>query len=957
VYFLSKAKDIASCIETFTITIEDALAVLESLLFGASQIYAATDIVHDSVKSAQSNRCNFQVHDISVDLGGELREVYSNYKRMQRDIRLSRHVGAMSFHSELFKIFAQLNDARTQYLVHTHIYYLLPVEFRLQRDSNQRLVVSAFPASSTNDELRLQKNGARVLTQGGELTEINGVDAIIFLQNLADMAGGFMDAGQRLNKFLLQRTSEIPGLTEINAVILELGVNVPVLPSSVGPDVALTFRDGQVVFVDWLVLMNRENVIEALSRCSDADRISSTLELHTQSLKNLKSAREGGLVADLCSLVETGIEPSQEQLALDGNHSDGAGIHRRDRMTTLAAGSSSSTDLYPSARSQQCISKVFGKEHPTVIYSGELYGREVATVLATDRIVILKLADLRHHDTVLDIVKIMFKAFAELLHYSRSKGIKRLLIDVISSYGGHHLVGDLLQGLVLRKWHAEQRCSKYDRRITEYWKEWARALGSSPSQTQSQLMACIWGTSKHRPKPFPLTWKWITDPGTLEQFLGRILFEKAEHYFWGGRETSHSKRDFREACRNVGILLSQENLWDVISDRKDDALMPEHLDHAFEDIAVVTDGLAVDASGMLVSNLLVSGYATVFTFGGDGTDQGFDISGSIGDPAEAYDSWMRKSMLSAELGNALTNGSFLDLREAYRGQHADNKIPHIPLASVSARFAVDNVYLPELSEDALPRNFYRLPAHKNYHDWSYRYLDTTCGNPQRLSDLYARIEREDWCSIRLNPRHADNGVSRVCMPKDRNSCSQEKPSKETLAERNLMANSREISETDIKESDRGTSKKADYNKANTSSITSTNTSSNTSLSNTSSSATTPVINVWSLERMIVVYQQLALTIFAGFVASLYVCVARRWNRTEISPIDSSIELQQVHESSGFTPEDQEVVESGQLSKSLGSFIRRSTSEDQEVVESGQLSKSLGSFIRRSTSTDHNVIST
>merc|ERR1712139_187042 len=94
----------------------------------------------------------------------------------------------------------------------------------------------------------------------------------------------------------------------------------------------------------------------------------------------------------------------------------------------------------------------------------------------------------------------------------------------------------------------------------------------------------------------------------------------------------------------------------------------------------------------------------------------------------------------------------------------------MPLESITSRFAIDNIYLHELSDDALPREFYRMPAHKHYHDWSYQFLGDVCGNPERMLSLYKRIEKEDWCDVRINPEQLGHGWLKQCTPKHEGAC-------------------------------------------------------------------------------------------------------------------------------------------------------------------------------------------
>merc|ERR1712139_444206 len=63
----------------------------------------------------------------------------------------------------------------------------------------------------------------------------------------------------------------------------------------------------------------------------------------------------------------------------------------------------------------------------------------------------------------------------------------------------------------------------------------------------------------------------------------------------------------------------------------------------------------------------------------------------------------------------------------------------------------------------LPRQFYRLPAHKQYSSWP-KLLSSTCANPEELLLLYRRIRAEDWFQLRRHPQFLGRGWSQACVP-------------------------------------------------------------------------------------------------------------------------------------------------------------------------------------------------
>merc|ERR1712232_1327770 len=96
--------------------------------------------------------------------------------------------------------------------------------------------------------------------------------------------------------------------------------------------------------------------------------------------------------------------------------------------------------------------------------------------------------------------------------------------------------------------------------------------------------------------------------------------------------------------------------------------------------------------------------------------------------------------------------------------------PHpMPLKRANARFNFNMMYIKEFGVEGdstmLPRQFYRLPAHKQYSHWP-KLLSSSCANPVELLSLYRQIRSEDWFQLRRHPQFLGQGWSQECIPNE-----------------------------------------------------------------------------------------------------------------------------------------------------------------------------------------------
>jgi len=278
---------------------------------------------------------------------------------------------------------------------------------------------------------------------------------------------------------------------------------------------------------------------------------------------------------------------------------------------------------------------------------------------------------------------------------------------------------------------------------------------------------------------FPFTGGEICDKNTLKKFphMSGLLEPRTQH--WGGRLGNYSKRGIFCFCVHstaTGNSLKMLRRHRLINGSTY-AMLESVLDHPFEDVAMISDGLAGSAGSTFASKLMASGYVTVFTYGGRGDPLGMDSSGYSGGNVLHYQEWWPLVASAAEFGMfLLPNSSW----EQYSRRPLDALRPEadsspmypyaMPGASAFASFNFNIMYLREYSDDtSLPRQFYRLPAHRHYSKWP-KNLKYTCSNTNALFSMYRLVHDEDWWAVRGSPQYLNNGWSETCIPEGSKQC-------------------------------------------------------------------------------------------------------------------------------------------------------------------------------------------
>eukprot|EP00928_Gymnodinium_smaydae_P041451 TRINITY_DN28053_c0_g2_i1.p1 TRINITY_DN28053_c0_g2~~TRINITY_DN28053_c0_g2_i1.p1 ORF type:complete len:1210 (-),score=235.56 TRINITY_DN28053_c0_g2_i1:226-3855(-) len=284
------------------------------------------------------------------------------------------------------------------------------------------------------------------------------------------------------------------------------------------------------------------------------------------------------------------------------------------------------------------------------------------------------------------------------------------------------------------------------------------------------------GSGKSAPEGwFPFTGDDLLRPDTLKPWrkMRGILDGVRQH--WGGHVVNLTQRGIFKSCPRV--VANTQNLKELSRLGLPD--LTDVVDHPFTDVAVLTDGLAGSAASAVASRLLSSKRVAVFTFGGLADGSPMDSSAYAGGNVLNYFEWWPRVALAAELGTwllpnqpweVLSRNFSLYHRNGFNYRHYMKMVTYpfaMPLNQANARFNFNMMYISEFGvkgdPSMLPRQFYRLPAHRQYKRWPKR-LQTVCGNTRELLDLYWTIHGENWFELRRHPQFLGKGWSSACIP-------------------------------------------------------------------------------------------------------------------------------------------------------------------------------------------------
>jgi len=174
--------------------------------------------------------------------------------------------------------------------------------------------------------------------------------------------------------------------------------------------------------------------------------------------------------------------------------------------------------------------------------------------------------------------------------------------------------------------------------------------------------------------------------------------------------------------------------------------------HQWKEIAIVTNGLCGSACSLIATKLQFAEGATVFTYGGV-PGKPMDSSAFAGGNVETYSAFWPQVFYAAIIGDILYGpdtaiGARLRTSGANRKDYANTLLLPMPTTAI-ATFNFNMMFAKEFGAEALPREFYNIPGHKNYNEWHQ--TSTKDSTWAGLKTLYVKIADEDWAAVRTGP--------------------------------------------------------------------------------------------------------------------------------------------------------------------------------------------------------------
>jgi hypothetical protein len=240
---------------------------------------------------------------------------------------------------------------------------------------------------------------------------------------------------------------------------------------------------------------------------------------------------------------------------------------------------------------------------------------------------------------------------------------------------------------------------------------------------------------------FPFTGD-VKDPNTESPFHPPAEpFLHPEEHRWGPKSANYSQR-YLFACDLAfdpdlaELLHLRESKWQ------------------WKEVAILTNGLCGSACSLIATKLQFAEGATVFTYGGVPNGEGLlqepmDHSAFAGGNVEQYKDFWPNVLYAAVVGDILWGpdtpiGKLLREPGAKRHHWANSLLLPLPSPAVTT-FNYNMMHIRELGPDALPREWYTIPAHKNYEVWLAGNTEDGINGQQQL---YKAISSENWGALR-----------------------------------------------------------------------------------------------------------------------------------------------------------------------------------------------------------------
>lgn len=502
-----------ACMQNTTITHANAIWTLHNLHYGVAETYSFTDMVTDISKSVESNLCNYKLHQVSVDLKGDIssqlaayNERFSTMSTEKVNEYLNQERPAYRFHSDLLRMMNKLHDGHTLYSTPYDMFRVyFPVTFGSKMVADQQVITLRYSTDSSQPLGRLAyvykrlfgKIPLRPQYAGAAISRINNLPALDFLKSLvADdgvLANSYQQLEQRLNAFIF------------HAELLVLGQLLSPLPDF--DELVIEFQDGHVESVKLVgqfsdlytsPYFNTPNLrsTAALSIYLHSNAAFGAFLAHEKNLEEKKptlwkyaTASASNSHIRIHGLLRAGIA-SAPSLHISRKHKallDPVKNLMRDHLLNLPS-QGVETDVELEAAPIQfedaetlTLAITEALRFPTLSWHSaaaiptftELGGMSYAFIKDTVVVKIPSMAPEPRFDGDEDFH--FFPDFVEVQKEAKKKGIRRVLFDVTDNGGGYVKSAYALLWYTMAD--STKICAPLRKRITSNWQQWIDSFG------------------------------------------------------------------------------------------------------------------------------------------------------------------------------------------------------------------------------------------------------------------------------------------------------------------------------------------------------------------------------------------------------------------------------------------------------------------------------------------------
>lgn len=784
--------DVLRCLQNLTISANAVYYTLLSVQHGVDDAYSFRDIARNSSVGTQSTvaGCKLDVHNVQVNLPQALENLKTELMRrfsgvtefeQLRTLPADKETNAYDFHERLADIFRRLADANTWYRPPWYVAFK-SFHYRTSEGTQLGLKVMPQPTGGPVVMIKLDQLATEDKDPWKQASELDGKEAWQWLLDEAGRMGRYKSKGVRLNDYLSSwanggfwvRTHPFPEKPELNisysnGSVLIARVDVSSQKSIVGTD---GFRQELNVNKDWATLqpwLNGTLVLMPTQR--------SVVELELKG----PTANRVEAVAREPALAGSRARPAAPQDLESG---------RRLADTAVLV------DKWPQKLQD-------GTEFPPMFVGYWLEQQKVAVLKVPS---FAPLADMPFYSRMPELSYSrmyagLFNLYTKLVEKSGSSD--RLILDLSDNDGGDLQLANLLvQLLAPRHENRTQLCNEYSVRWTAFWEDWLDSYGGKWDDVKTRIeqmseadldhlftrLVDLEGLADSLVRSLPIR-QLALEALKFDYSISRTVEEKRAHFV-----ARITRRDFvfNSDFGNRLFASGSEDGWfpftGAVFDPKtgkffDPKIQPfrQPVDrdwggqsakyagrylhscdppfmmskwgkykHQWKELAILTNGLCGGACSLVASKLQFAEGATVFSLGGIPGEM-MDSSSYAGGDVLSWGNFWSDVLFAGIIGDMLY-GSQTAMAQRLRAETAKPRLygdtfllPLPTRAQVSYNFHM--MFLKELGADALPREWYNLPAHRHYDKWVFtdQYLEGTWVD---LFPIYATISGEDWQALR-----------------------------------------------------------------------------------------------------------------------------------------------------------------------------------------------------------------